>query len=94
MWDITQEEQCALLESSEGGDIYDLKFSPDGLFLAAGHAKGMILLWDLTSCECVAVLKEHEDTVSSLAFSHDGRFLASGSDDKTVRVWDLYSEAG
>jgi WD40 repeat protein len=37
----------------------------------------------------IAILKGHEDRVTSVAISADSQWVVSGSEDKTVCVWDL-----
>ena len=79
-----------------------LTFSPDGQLLASGSgldpfqalADGCrgaenleVRIWDARAGQ-LAVLRGHEERVTSVAFSPDGLRLVSGSEDNTVRVWD------
>ena len=51
-------------------------------------------MWDAATGAEVAVLKGHENWVSSAAFSPDGTRVVTASRDKTARVWDSATGAG
>jgi WD40 repeat protein len=50
-----------------------------------------VRLWEVASGKQIAMLRGHEDQVSSVAFSPDGRTLATGSMDRTARLWEVAS---
>lgn len=72
--------------------VWDIAFSPDSRWLAAGLGQGIerppadeAQLWEVDSGELVARLP-HERQVLSVAFSHDGTRLASAGHD-AVKIW-------
>lgn len=81
--------------------IFVLKFSPDGQFLAAAGAEGIIKIWSLHSVDTdspplrlatifdsdpVQILNGHTAEILDCAWSTNN-FLLSASMDKTVRLW-------
>ena len=78
------------------GKIFAMALSPDGKWLVAGgwfpgtgEESFAIRLYDFASGRLVALLRGHDNGVSSLAFSPDGRHLISGSGDLTAILWDV-----
>src|SRR5438132_3262152 len=79
------------------GQVFFVKFSPDGRWLASTDGAAAINLWDVTSGHIIKTFKHSwirskllGGTIgSSVAFSPDGRFLATRSSPATL--WDLSS---
>jgi hypothetical protein len=65
-----------------------LAFSPDGLLLAHGRGRE-IVVWDVGSGKELGRLKGHQGAVCAGAFAPNGKTLATGSADTTVLVWDV-----
>ena len=56
---------------------------------AVGLGSGEIVLLNVVTGSCVAVLSGHSDGICSVAFSSDGEWLVSGSSDGTIKLWDI-----
>ncbi|MFM7789558.1 MAG: WD40 repeat domain-containing protein, partial [Microcystis panniformis] len=72
------------------GDIYALKYSPDGKILASGG--DTIRLWNSITHEQIALLNGHISGINSLQFSPNGKVLASASGDGEIKLWDMSNQ--
>ena len=71
------------------GNIKQIKYSPDGKYLAVATSIG-VWLYDGNTLQAVDLLTGHDDApVTSIAFSSDGQTLASGCADNIIVFWDI-----
>ncbi|KAJ5072574.1 u5 small nuclear ribonucleoprotein 40 kda protein [Anaeramoeba ignava] len=83
-----------LLLSGHEGEVYSIKFHPDGETLATASFDKKIFLWKVYGdCEQYATLKGHKNAVLEVCYSNDKKTLLSCSADQTVILWDLNKES-
>jgi WD40 repeat protein len=87
LWDAQTLVEGATLKS-EGGDLTNIAFSPDGSLLAAASKDWPVLVWDLDSQRIKTALVGHSAGVNSVRYSSNGKIILSASDDGAVRMWD------
>ncbi|MEP7288486.1 MAG: hypothetical protein ABI947_22265 [Chloroflexota bacterium] len=66
-------------------DIYSASYSPDGQYLAIGSPFYPAQIWDTTTWQIVATLR---DPAPAVAFSPDGHYLAA-SNSWNIDIWNL-----
>jgi WD40 repeat protein len=69
-------------------NILDMKYSPDGRWLATAGTDHLVRVWNAATGQEVRRLA-HDGVARTVAFSPDGRWLASASSDHTARIWSL-----
>jgi len=67
--------------------VSQVRFSPDGRWIASCSADGTIKIWDAATGQHKRTLEGHLAGISTIAWSPDSNTLASGSDDKAIRLW-------
>jgi Prp8 binding protein len=79
-----------LLLTGHHGEVFTMKFSPNGMAIASGSIDKTILLWRIstTKCEKYMTLNGHKKAVIELHWTQNGDQLVSCSPDHTVRFWD------
>jgi WD40 repeat protein len=69
--------------------VRSLAFSPDGRWLSAGGADGMVRLFVVAERREIAAVSAHKNTIYGVSFSPDGKLLASAGFDRTIRLWQV-----
>jgi WD40 repeat protein len=77
------------LHADEDQELFSVAFSPDGMLVAAGGDK-QVLIWARgRGKDPRSVIEGHDSYVYSVAFDSNGRTIASGGQDGVVRVFDV-----
>ena len=74
--------------STEGQQVRVVCFSPDGMHVASGTDKS-ILVWDSQNGRlALKIFEGHSKLVESICYLPDGNIIVSGSRDKGISIWD------
>jgi len=75
--------------NDHGGEaVQTAAVSPDGNWLASGHAGGQVRILDLATGKAAKSLSAHKGGIVALRFSPDGTKLASLGQDQALQLWD------
>ncbi|GMN32181.1 hypothetical protein TIFTF001_003556 [Ficus carica] len=67
--------------------VNDVRFSPDGQWVASASFDKSVKLWNGTTGQFVAAFRGHVGAVYQISWSADSRLLLSGSKDSTLKVY-------
>jgi WD40 repeat protein len=87
VWDVDTGERVGRL-MVHGGSISQLRYSPDGRWIATASADGTARVWDANSGLPLTSPLPHSNSVVKVVFSRDGTHPATASLDNTARVWE------
>jgi WD40 repeat protein/serine/threonine protein kinase len=79
---------------SQQQGVNDFAFNSDGTQALTAGNDATVRLWNMTTGECLRVLKGFKRRVISVAFSPDDHWALAGGDNQNafIRLWDLSTE--
>jgi len=80
--------KCIHTLRGHDGDVLDLAWSPNDLYLASCSIDNTIIVWDGRGLPAqLQTLRGHTGLVKGVAWDPVGKFLASQSDDRSIKIW-------
>lgn len=98
-----------MCRSSSGSEIYDLAWSPDGLFFVTGSMDNVARIFDAQTGTCMRIVNmgkltilgnlvrqiaEHNHYVQGVAWDPLNEFIATQSSDRSVHIYKLRTNDG
>ncbi|KAI9680372.1 MAG: hypothetical protein M1829_001258 [Trizodia sp. TS-e1964] len=83
-----------MCRSSSGSEIYDLAWSPDGVFFITGSMDNIARIYNAHTGQMVRQIAEHNHYVQGVAWDPLNEFVATQSSDRSVHIYTLKSKDG
>ncbi|CAI6336928.1 unnamed protein product [Periconia digitata] len=80
--------------SSMGSEIYDLAWSPDGVFFITGSMDNIARIYNAQTGACVRQIAEHHHYVQGVAWDPLNEYVATQSSDRSVHIYNLKTKDG
>ncbi|KAF2275863.1 WD40 repeat-like protein [Westerdykella ornata] len=79
---------------SMGSEIYDLAWSPDGVFFITGSMDNIARIYNAQTGACVRQIAEHNHYVQGVAWDPLNEYVATQSSDRSVHIYTLKTKDG
>ncbi|MCJ1305731.1 hypothetical protein MMC08_008547 [Hypocenomyce scalaris] len=79
---------------SFGSEIYDLAWSPDGVFFITGSMDNIARIYNAQTGQMVRQIAEHNHYVQGVAWDPLNEFIATQSSDRSVHIYNLKTKDG
>ncbi|EEH20483.2 hypothetical protein PABG_07839 [Paracoccidioides brasiliensis Pb03] len=79
---------------SSGAEIYDLAWSPDGVFFITGSMDNIARIYNAQTGQMVRQIAEHSHYVQGVAWDPLNEFVATQSSDRSVHIYTLKTKDG
>ncbi|KAF7186291.1 putative WD repeat-containing protein C26H5.03 [Pseudocercospora fuligena] len=83
-----------MCRSSSGSEIYDLAWSPDGMFFMTGSMDNVARIYNATTGQTVRQIAEHNHYVQGVAWDPLNEYVATQSSDRSVHIYTLKTKDG
>src|SRR5262249_51609346 len=92
LWNADDGQPILTVHGERGGRFHQLRFSPDGRWLAACVGATGVGVWDSVLGEVVRRWEGHRDRIPDLAFRPDGLVVTASSDG--IKTWGPWTDEG
>ncbi|KAG9233616.1 WD40-repeat-containing domain protein [Amylocarpus encephaloides] len=79
---------------STGAEIYDLAWSPDGLYLITGSMDNVARIYNSQTGQLIRQIAEHQHYVQGVAWDPLNEYIATQSSDRSVHIYTLRTKDG
>lgn len=79
------------LDAQENNVGYDLRYSPNGQYLAAANVMSGISVWDIRTGTLITILTVEPTKVESLCFTSDGKYIVVADYSSRITIWSVGS---
>ncbi|PNS16238.1 hypothetical protein CAC42_6345 [Sphaceloma murrayae] len=79
---------------SSGSEIYDLAWSPDGVFFITGSMDNVARIYNASNGSVVRQIAEHNHYVQGVAWDPLNEYIATQSSDRSVHIYTLKTKDG
>ncbi|KAI4098933.1 MAG: hypothetical protein L6R37_006231 [Teloschistes peruensis] len=83
-----------MCRSSSGAEIYDLAWSPDGVFFITGSMDNIARIYNASTGQMVRQIAEHNHYVQGVAWDPLNEYVATQSSDRSVHIYNLKTKDG
>jgi U3 small nucleolar RNA-associated protein 13 len=73
--------------------VWDFSFSPVDKLLVSACGDKTVMVWNLTSGQCISTLSGHQTSLVKVSWINLGLQVLSASVDGVVKVWNLKKQA-
>lgn len=79
---------------SSGSEIYDLAWSPDGVFFITGSMDNVARIYSAQTGQMIRQIAEHNHYVQGVAWDPLNEYIATQSSDRSVHIYNLKTKDG
>lgn len=83
-----------MCRSSSGSEIYDLAWSPDGMFFITGSMDNVARIYNASTGQTVRQIAEHNHYVQGVAWDPLNEYVATQSSDRSIHIYTLKAKDG
>ncbi|KAI4286030.1 MAG: hypothetical protein L6R35_004508 [Caloplaca aegaea] len=83
-----------MCRSTSGAEIYDLAWSPDGIFFITGSMDNIARIYNAQTGSMVRQIAEHNHYVQGVAWDPLNEYVATQSSDRSVHIYNLKTKDG